>query len=137
MYGLLSFKSCFFDDFSARKNNKIGWVTVPKFERREAVEFWGSKAVWAFYYLYLPFKYSPHNDSYAKLFALWTLTEFTTGWLLAFMFQVAHVTPDVEFFKVDEKLASLARTNLGRGTATPPRRISRTGANSGPTSPAD
>ena len=45
----------------------------------------------------------PHNDSYAKLFALWTLTEFTTGWLLAFMFQVAHVTPDVEFFKVDEK----------------------------------
>jgi fatty acid desaturase len=34
---------------------------------------------------------------------LWTLTEFTTGWLLAFMFQVAHVTPDVEFFKVDEK----------------------------------
>ena len=103
MYGLLSFKSCFFDDFSARKNNKIGWVTVPKFERREAVEFWGSKAVWAFYYLYLPFKYSPHNDSYAKLFALWTLTEFTTGWLLAFMFQVAHVTPDVEFFKVDEK----------------------------------
>merc|ERR1712205_46910 len=33
MYGLLSFKSCFFDDFSARKNNKIGWVTVPKFER--------------------------------------------------------------------------------------------------------
>ena len=102
-YGLLSFKSCFFDDFSARKNNKIGWVTVPKFERREFFEFWGSKAAWAFYYLYLPFKYSVHNDSYAKLFALWTLTEFTTGWLLAFMFQVAHVTPDVEFFKVDEK----------------------------------
>ncbi len=103
LYGLLSFKSCFFDDFSARKNNKIGWVTVPKFQRREFLEFWGSKAIWAFYYLYLPFKYSPHNDSYAKLFALWTLTEFTTGWLLAFMFQVAHVTPDVEFFKVDEK----------------------------------
>ena len=103
LYGLLSFKSCFFDDFSARKNNKIGWVTVPKFQRREFLEFWGYKAIWAFYYLYLPFKYSPHNDSYAKLFALWTLTEFTTGWLLAFMFQVAHVTPDVEFFKVDEK----------------------------------
>jgi len=102
-YGLLSFKSCFFDDFSARKKNKIGWVTVPKFERREFFEFWGSKAAWAFYYLYLPFKHSVHNDSYAKLFALWTLTEFTTGWLLAFMFQVAHVTPDVEFFKVDEK----------------------------------
>ena len=92
----------FFDDFSARKNNKSdGSRSQIRTTRSRRVL--GFKAIWAFYYLYLPFKYSPHNDSYAKLFALWTLTEFTTGWLLAFMFQVAHVTPDVEFFKVDEK----------------------------------
>ena len=103
MYGLLSFKSCFFDDFSARAKNQIGWVKVPKFSSREFLEFYGTKTLWAFYYLYLPTKFSTFKDSSLKLALLWTLTEFTTGWLLAFMFQVAHVTPDVEFFKVDEK----------------------------------
>jgi fatty acid desaturase/cytochrome b involved in lipid metabolism len=101
MYGLLSFKSCFVDDFNAFFSGRIGWVKVMKFTRGEAVAFWGSKLAWAFYYLYLPAKYS--HRSIGQLLALWTVTEFVTGWLLAFMFQVAHVVGDVHFFQLNEK----------------------------------
>ena len=101
MYGLLSFKSCFVDDFNAFFSGRIGWVKVMKFTRGEAVAFWGSKLAWAFYYLYLPAKYS--HRSIGQLLALWTVTEFVTGWLLAFMFQVAHVVGDVHFFRLNEK----------------------------------
>lgn len=99
-YGLLSFKSCFADDFNAYFSGRIGWVKVAKFTWGEAVAFWGSKAVWAFYYLYLPARYSVHSNWYTVA-ALITVTEFITGWLLAFMFQVAHVVGDVHFFKLD------------------------------------
>lgn len=105
MYGLLSFKSCFVDDFNAFFSGRIGWVKVQKFTPGEAVAFWGSKALWAFYYLWLPFKYS--HRSLGQLLALWTVTEFITGWLLAFMFQVAHVVGEVHFFQLnkDNKLS--------------------------------
>lgn len=108
-YGLLSFKSCFADDFNAYFSGRIGWVKVAKFTWGEALAFWGSKAAWAFYYLYLPAKYSVH-DKYTVC-ALITITEFITGWLLAFMFQVAHVVGEVRFFKLDKK----SRLNLGWG----------------------
>ena len=55
-YGLLSFKSCFADDFNAYFSGRIGWVKVAKFTWGEALAFWGSKAAWAFYYSYLPAK---------------------------------------------------------------------------------
>lgn len=101
MYGLLSLKSCFVDDFNAFFSGRIGWVKVMKFTRGEAVAFWGSKLGWAFYYLYLPAKYS--HRSVGQLLTLWGVTEFVTGWLLAFMFQVAHVVGEVHFFKLNAK----------------------------------
>nr|CAQ30478.1 Acyl-CoA dependent delta5-desaturase [Mantoniella squamata] len=108
-YGLLSFKSCFADDFNAWASGRIGWVKVAKFTRGEAVSFWGSKVLWAFYYLYLPATYSPHSG--LRIVALVTITEVITGWLLAFMFQVAHVVGDVRFFKLSEE----GKLNLGWG----------------------
>ena len=108
-YGLLSFKSCFLDDFTAFFSGKIGWVTVSKFTNGESLAFWGTKAVWAFYYLYLPFSVGVH--SIAKTCVLLTITEFITGWLLAFMFQVAHVVGDVRFFQ----LSDAGKLNLGWG----------------------
>ena len=97
-YGLLSLKSCFVDDFSALASGKIGWVKVAKFTNHEAMTFWGCKLIWAFYYLYLPTIYGTHSASHAALLII--VTEFVTGWLLAFMFQVAHVVGDVRFFKL-------------------------------------
>ena len=103
LYGLLSFKSCFFDDFSARKRiTKLVGSRCRNFSDGNFSSFGVLKPSGRFT-TSICLSNTPRNDSYAKLFALWTLTEFTTGWLLAFMFQVAHVTPDVEFFKVDEK----------------------------------
>ena len=97
-YGLLSLKSCFVDDFSALASGKIGWVKVAKFTKHEALTFWGCKLIWAFYYLYLPTMYGTHSASHAALLVI--VTEFVTGWLLAFMFQVAHVVGDVRFFEL-------------------------------------
>ena len=108
-YGLLSLKSCFIDDFNALASGKIGWVKVAKFTKREAVAFWGSKMLWAFYYLYLPIKYGIHSTG--NTFLLIIVTEFITGWLLAFMFQVAHVVGEVRFFNLTEG----GRIKLGWG----------------------
>jgi fatty acid desaturase/cytochrome b involved in lipid metabolism len=108
-YGLLSLKSCFIDDFNALASGKIGWVKVAKFTKREAVAFWGSKMLWVFYYLYLPIKYGIHSTG--NTFLLIIVTEFITGWLLAFMFQVAHVVGEVRFFNLTEG----GRIKLGWG----------------------
>ena len=111
MYGLLSLKSCFVDDFNAYFSGRIGWIKVMKFTRGEAVAFWGTKLLWAAYYLALPLKMS--HRPLRELLALWAVTEFVTGWLLAFMFQVAHVVGEVHFFTLDAK----NRLNLGWGEA--------------------
>ena len=108
-YGLLSFKSCFADDFNAYFSGKIGWVNVAKFTPGEAVAFWGTKALWAAYYLYLPARFGTHGLGTTA--ALITITEFVTGWLLAFMFQVAHVVGEVRFFTLSKE----GRLNLGWG----------------------
>ena len=73
----LSFKSCFADDFNAYFSGRMGWVKVAKFTWGEALAALGSKAAWAFYYLYPPAKYSVH-DKYT-ICALITITEFITG----------------------------------------------------------
>ena len=51
---------------------------MAKFTPGEALAFWGSKAMWAFYYLCLPAVYSQHSA--LKLVALWSITEVITGW---------------------------------------------------------
>ena len=100
VYGLLSIKSCFIDDFNALVSGEIGWVKVAKFTKGEAATFWGSKLLWAFYYLFLPMRYGMHSTACTT--ALILITEFVTGWLLAFMFQVAHVVGEVQFFKLSK-----------------------------------
>ena len=108
-YGLLSFKSCFADDFTAWASGKIGWVKVAKFTSGESLSFWGSKLLWAFYYLYYPSTRSHHSA--LRLATLVCITEVITGWLLAFMFQVAHVVGDVRFFQLSKE----GKLNLGWG----------------------
>eukprot|EP00873_Tetraselmis_striata_P024749 jgi/Tetstr1/445013/TSEL_032821.t1 len=97
LYGLLALKSVLLDDFTALLEGKIGPVKIAKFTARENAEFWSGKALFAAYFVGLPLLASPH--SLAKLALLWLTAEACTGWTLAFMFQVAHVVPDVKYIK--------------------------------------
>jgi len=97
LYGLLAIKSVLVDDFAAIADGKIGPVKISKFTSRENLEFWSGKAIFGAYYVLLPLLTSPH--SFGKLLLLWLTAEACTGWMLAFMFQVAHVVPDVKYIK--------------------------------------
>ena len=95
LYGLLAFKSIYIDDFVALFGGAIGAVQLSPQTRSEAAVFWGGKAVYAAYMLAAPLAWSHH--SLARLFALWATADAVTGWMLAFMFQVAHVVDDVSY----------------------------------------
>jgi len=100
LYGLLSIKSTLVDDFSALTSGKIGPVSINSFTNREFCVFWGSKAFYFTYWFALPLLYG--NFSVPQLALIWFSSEAITGWLLAFMFQVAHVSEDVAFFHKNE-----------------------------------
>jgi fatty acid desaturase len=95
MYGLLAFKSTYLDDFAALRSGDIGSVRLAPQTRTEAAVFWGGKATYAAYMLAVPMLWSHH--SMGQLLALWALADAVTGWMLAFMFQVAHVVDDVAY----------------------------------------
>ena len=95
LYGLLAAKSTYLDDFAALRSGAIGAVTLARFTPQERWVFWGGKALYAAYMLLLPALLSPHP--WARLLCVWALTDAVTGWVLAFMFQVAHVVDDVKF----------------------------------------
>ncbi|QDZ24403.1 fatty acid desaturase [Chloropicon primus] len=103
LYGLLSIKSTLLDDFSALTSGKIGAVEVSKFTRREFLVFWSSKVFYYTYWFVLPSLFS--DFALGKLALIWFCSEAVTGWLLAFMFQVAHVSEDLSFYHKDEKNA--------------------------------
>ena len=96
MYCLLSMKSTMLDDFTALKSGKIGPVSIADFTRKESLVFWGSKAFYYTYWFALPLMFS--QFSLGALALIWFSSEAVTGWLLAFMFQVAHVSEETEFF---------------------------------------
>jgi hypothetical protein len=95
LYSLLAFKSIYIDDFVALFGGAIGAVHLSPQTRTEAAVFWGGKAVYAAYMLAAPLAWSHH--SLACLLALWATADAVTGWMLAFMFQVAHVVDDVSY----------------------------------------
>ena len=95
LYGLLAFKSIYIDDFVALFGGSIGAVRLSKQTPTEATVFWGGKALYATYMLAAPMAWSQH--SLARLLALWAIADAVTGWMLAFMFQVAHVVDDVSY----------------------------------------
>ena len=95
MYSLLAFKSIYVDDFASLAGGSIGPVSLAPLTRTEAAVFWGGKAAYACYMLVAPALWSHHSA--LRLLALWALTDAVTGWMLAFMFQVAHVVDDVAY----------------------------------------
>ncbi|XP_002988231.2 acyl-lipid (8-3)-desaturase [Selaginella moellendorffii] len=99
LYGLLALKSIFLDDFVAYFNGRIGPVKVPKMTPVEFHIFWWGKAVYATYMLVLPLLFSYHN--FLSLLVCYLVSQLVTGWMLALLFQVAHVVEEAEFFDVD------------------------------------
>ena len=93
LYGLLSLKSVLLDDFKSLYDGCIGSVELTHMRGWERRVFWGGK-VWFFSVWFL----APSVGSslpLGQLAALWLLAEFVTGWMLAFLFQVAHVSEGV------------------------------------------
>ncbi|CAK0758443.1 hypothetical protein CVIRNUC_002620 [Coccomyxa viridis] len=95
LYGLLVVKAVLVDDFVALAAGCIGPLKLARMTPRETAVFWGSKALYMAYFIMLPAMWSEH--SLAALIALWLISEMVAGWLFAFLFQVAHVTGDVQF----------------------------------------
>lgn len=116
LYGLLALKSVLLDDFSALAEGKIGNVTLAKMTVLERVVFWGGKAFFFSYALVAPLIWSQHSVLSTLLLLL--LGELVCGWLLAFMFQVAHVQSEVDWFVKDGKSNAVVRDHDYDGDAT-------------------
>lgn len=106
LYGLLSLKSVLVDDFKSLADGRIGSVKLPPMTRSESIIFWGGKAFFATWFVAAPLAYSHHGI--VSLLALWLLAQMCTGWFLAFMFQVAHVSGDVQYLPRDPKSGKVA-----------------------------
>ena len=97
LYGLLAAKSIFVDDFLSLAEGRIGPVRLARMTGREAAVFWGGKLLYACYMLAAPVMWSQH--SLGTLCLLWAAADATTGWMLAFLFQVAHVVDEVAYLE--------------------------------------
>jgi len=98
LYGLLALKSVVLDDFMALAEGCIGHVRIAKMTTLDTAVFWGGKAVFFSYALVAPLLWSHHSA--AAVLVLLLAAELTCGWLLAFMFQVAHVQSEVDWFVI-------------------------------------
>lgn len=107
LYGLLAIKSIYVDDFAALATGSIGPQPLARMTRPEAATFAAGKAFYAAYMLVAPAVWS--HRSWGSLAALWLLCDAVTGWLLAFMFQVAHVVDGVDFPQADAGTGRLPR----------------------------
>eukprot|EP00850_Spirogloea_muscicola_P007825 SM000040S14837 [mRNA] locus=s40:583348:590425:- [translate_table: standard] len=109
LYGLLAIKSIFMDDFSAYFSGKIGSVQVAKMTPIEKMIFFGGKAAYATYMFVIPSVFGVHGQFIN--FSLFLLSQLMTGWILAFMFQVAHVVDEAEFYNPSNssRLATIPR----------------------------
>lgn len=97
LYSLLSIKSIFIDDFKMLFSGWIGVVPVNHIHMEELIVFFGGKAFYFLYYIVLPLIFSQH--SLVHTVQLWLIAHLVTGWTLAFMFQVNHVTDRADFYE--------------------------------------
>lgn len=100
LYGILALKSRFQDITEIFPKRTNGPIRVNPISVQDYLRMATSKAVWFFYRVVVPFSF--FNVVPAQLFAaLFFATEFTTGYWLAFNFQVSHVTDEAEFLFSD------------------------------------
>ena len=114
------------DDFLSLAEGRIGPVRLARMTGREAAVFWGGKLLYACYMLAAPVMWSQH--SLGTLCLLWAAADATTGWMLAFMFQVAHVVDEVAYLErgptgavASGWAAAQAATTAAAARQSPPR----------------
>eukprot|EP00884_Botryococcus_braunii_P009658 jgi/Botrbrau1/18694/Bobra.0386s0021.1 len=112
LYGVLALKTTFMDDFSGLASGRTGTVDIARLTPGERAVFWAGKAIFALWFLLLPTAFS--GLPWARLLLLWLCAEAMAGWVLAFMFQVAHITPDVEYLASE---AGSGKVNRGWAAA--------------------
>lgn len=99
LYGLLALKSVFIDDFMAYSTRSIGSVRLSKMTSVESYIFWGGKLLYTLYMLVFPAIFSHHHIF--GVACLYLVSQLVAGWILALMFQVAHVVEEATFPVVD------------------------------------
>lgn len=95
LYGTLALKSVLYDDFASYAMGSIGPVKIPKMTSLEFSVFWGTKLAYAIYMFVLPGLFS-HHSAWA-IVCLYVIIQLVFGWVLAFLFQVAHVVEEAAF----------------------------------------
>lgn len=100
LYGILALKSRVQDVteiFNVRTN---GPIRVNPICTQDYLRMVSGKCVFAFYRIVLPWVFCKALSA-TQLFALFVITEFTTGYWLAFNFQVSHISADAQFLFSD------------------------------------
>ena len=97
-YGLNTLEWLFWKDFHCLANGRLNeWHLVP-LDRRERAELLVCKGLYVLLFVLPPFLLLPLTWAVATFF----LFHFVLSWLLAIVFQVAHLTPGMEFGGVRE-----------------------------------
>ncbi|MCO5586961.1 hypothetical protein L7F22_040906 [Adiantum nelumboides] len=112
LYGILALKSVLYDDFVSYFMGSIGFVKIPKMTTLELSIFWGTKVAYAVYMFLLPGLFSHYSTR--DIICLYVVMQLVFGWVLAFLFQVAHVVEEAAFPVVD---SSNGHPMLPRGWA--------------------
>ncbi len=100
LYGILGLKSRmqdFTEVFSRRMN---GPIRVNPISTQDYLRMVAGKAIWAFYRIVVPLTLA-NTLSASQFWTLFMVAEWTTGYWLAFNFQVSHVSEECEFLYSD------------------------------------
>lgn len=101
LYSLMSFKTFLVDDFMSILKSKLGPITfLAKMNMSEAVVFLAGKMWFLTYFVAMPLLWSVRSTT-STLFVI-SIPLFLSGILLAVMFQVSHVTGDVDWFYMED-----------------------------------
>lgn len=101
LYGVLAIKSRIQDFSEIFSKLTNGPVRVNPIATQDYLRLVSSKSIWAFYRIILPLTFF-NAVSHKDFIWLFLVTEFTTGYWLAFNFQVSHVSDDIIYYFSDE-----------------------------------
>jgi fatty acid desaturase/predicted heme/steroid binding protein len=101
LYGILAFKSRFGDVMDVFPHRRNGPIRVNPISVQDYLRMASSKFVWFFYRVVVPLTFFRGAMGRREFVVLFFLTEFMTGYWLAFNFQVSHVSDGVEFLFAD------------------------------------
>ena len=102
LYGILGLKSRTQDFTEIFSQHKNGPIRVNPIASEDYLRLISSKCVWAFYRFVVPWVFCRALGLRQMVF-LFLITEFMTGYWLAFNFQVSHVSSEADFLFADTK----------------------------------